>query len=436
MIVATFRDFAVCSPLTLASRAGNEILANGGNAVDAAVATNLVLCVAYPHMCGVGGDLLAMVWAAGELVGLNSSGALPESARLGDGGVPVRGVGSATVPGAAAGWSALTERFGTRTLAELAEPAIELARTGVEKPPNLRYTIERHAGEPFLDEEASRIFLADGPLVQPELADTLADLEGFYSGPVAERAPAPFTPADFEAHVAEWVDPLRQSFAGVDVCEMPPNSRGHLVLEALRRLEPLDGLTPADPAWHVRLIRAIRGVDVASDTVYLCCVDADGMAVSLNQSLFAAFGSGVMVPGTGVLLHNRGSFHTADSYRGGTKPMHSLSPAMCLNDGHPGLVFGTMGGAAQIQIHLQLLARILIAGDGVADAIAAPRWIYGEGRLGVEHGLPDLRAELPEACIGTIDTPGVSGHAHAIRISADGLEAAVDPRSDGEPLGV
>src|SRR5215470_15109914 len=132
-----FARHAVCSPLTLASEIGVDVLRDGGNAVDAAVATNLALAVAYPHMCGVGGDLLAMVWTDGEIVGLNSSGCLPARAALTEPFVPVRGIGSATVPGAPAGWRALLERFGTRSLAALAAPAIGLARDGIEPSPGL-----------------------------------------------------------------------------------------------------------------------------------------------------------------------------------------------------------------------------------------------------------------------------------------------------------
>ena len=109
------------------------------------------------------------------------------------------------------------------------------------------------------------------------------------------------------------------------------------------------------PRAHRRLIRALHAAVFGGDTIYLCVVDARGMAVSLNQSLFQAFGSGVVVPGTGVLLHNRGAYHTRASYRGGARPIHTLSPALALADGRPRLVFGTMGGEGQVQIHLQLL---------------------------------------------------------------------------------
>ena len=181
--MSRFARHAVCSPLTLASAVGLDVLRDGGNAVDAAIATNLALAVAYPHMCGVGGDLLAMVWADGALAGLNSSGGLPAAAALPPEGVPERGIGSATIPGAPAGWRALAERFGTRPLRALAAPAIRLAREGVARAPRLARMTEWSRA--VLDAEAARIFLADGPLVQPDLARTLEDIEGFYEGRVA-----------------------------------------------------------------------------------------------------------------------------------------------------------------------------------------------------------------------------------------------------------
>jgi gamma-glutamyltranspeptidase/glutathione hydrolase len=430
-MMAVFRRHAVCSPLTLASEVGLACLRDGGNAVDAAIATNLALAVAYPHMCGVGGDVFAMVWHDGRLAGLASSGRLPVAATLPPEGVPQHGPGSATVPGAPAGWCALAERFATRTLRELAEPAIRLARDGVERSAGLARITQWSAGLLERDAEAARIFLAPGRLVQPELADTLAHLDAFYRGP----APAPFTVDDFAAHEAAWVEPLRVGWAGLEVREMPPPSRGRLALEALRRLEPLDGLGADDAELHRRLIRALHVATFGGDTIYLCAVDARGMAVSLSQSLFQAFGSGVVVPGTGVLLHNRAAYLRPDEYRGGARPTHTLAPAMALRDGRPHLVFGTMGGDAQVQIHLQLLARIVAAGQPVADAIAAPRWTFDRTTLLVEAGLPPLEP-LPAGMTSLeMPVPDLAGHAHAIRIRADGLEAGCDPRADGVPVG-
>src|SRR5437016_3173168 len=171
---------AVCSPLTAASAIGLEVLRAGGNAVDAAIATNLALAVAYPHMCGVGGDLLAMVWTDGALVGLNSSGRLPAAAALSDDGVPERGLLSATVPGAPAGWRALVERFGSRPLGTLAEPARRLAMDGVSRSRGLARMTEWSRALLATDAEAARIFLAEGALVQRDLAETLVDLDTFY----------------------------------------------------------------------------------------------------------------------------------------------------------------------------------------------------------------------------------------------------------------
>src|SRR5437016_13056112 len=164
--VSRFARHAVCSPLTLASAIGLDILRDGGNAVDAAIATNLALAVAYPHMCGVGGDLLAMVWADGALAGLNSSGGLPAAAALPPEGVPERGIGSATVPGAPAGWRALAERFGTRPLRALAAPAIRLAREGVARAPGLARMTEWSRAGP--EGAAARLRLPDRAPRQPD----------------------------------------------------------------------------------------------------------------------------------------------------------------------------------------------------------------------------------------------------------------------------
>jgi gamma-glutamyltranspeptidase/glutathione hydrolase len=207
------------------------------------------------------------------------------------------------------------------------------------------------------------------------------------------------------------------------------------VLDAIRRLEPLDGLTPDDAEFHRRQIRALHAAVIGGDTVYLCAVDERGMAVSINQSLFLAFGSGVVVPGTGVLLHDRGAYHTPETYRGGARPVHTLAPGMALRDGRPAIVFGTMGGEAQVQIHLQLLARMLVAGESAADAIAAPRWTFDRTMLLVEDGLPSLDSAPFGLSVVAMPVPDLAGHAHAIRIDAAGLDAGADPRADGVPVG-
>jgi gamma-glutamyltranspeptidase/glutathione hydrolase len=433
MPAPVFPHAAVASPHYLASSAGLATLARGGNAVDAAIATNLVLAVAYPHMCGLGGDVLAMIWKDGELTGLNSSGRLPANAPRVE-SVPKREIGSATVPGAVAGWEAMLNRFGSMSLAQLAQPAVRLARDGVVRAPGLEVATKGLSSVLERDAEAKRIFLTEGHLVQTELADTLEDIENFYNGPVAKNAPEPFTPEDFASHEAKWVTPERLEWQGLNICEMPPNSRGYLALRALEVMEPLDVLTPDDAEWHQRQIRAIKAVDPAmgarGDTIYLCVRDENGLAVSMNQSLSAGFGSGVVVPGTGVLLHSRGEYFTPEEYVGGAVlPRHTLSPAMALRDGEPHLLFGLQGGESQIQVHLQLLARIFVAGQDIGDAIADPRWRITRDALWQEPGLPDLGgAPYPYK--------DLAGHANLIHVRGPReVAAAFDPRSDGAALG-
>ena len=278
----------------------------------------------------------------------------------------------------------MLDRYGTISLRELAKPAIRLAHEGCPRVPGL--DIATMGLRPILerDREAKRIFLAEGPLVQEDLADTLEDLENFYSGPVAKNAPAPFAPEDFAGHEAQWVEPERLEWQGLEVCEMPPNSRGYLALRALEVMEPLDGLTPDDAEWHQRQISAINAVDPAmgarGDTIYLSVRDDKGMAVSLNQSLSAGFGSGVVVPGTGVLLHSRAEYFTPEEYVGGAVlPRHTLSPGMALRDGVPYMSWGTPGGDQQDQWSCQLFLRHARRSGSAArmnlqEAIDAPAW--------------------------------------------------------------
>ena len=136
------------------------------------------------------------------------------------------------------------------------------------------------------------------------------------------------------------------------------------------------------------------------------------------------------MPGTGVLLHNRAAYFKPDEYAARARPTHTLAPAIALKDGRPRLIFGTMGGDTQIEIHLQLLARIFAASQELGEAIAAPRWVHRGGKLMAEAGLPAIgAAPLPP------EFPELAGHAHAILVERGYLAAAFDPRSDGAALG-
>ena len=191
-------------------------------------------------------------------------------------------------------------------------------------------------------------------------------------------------------------------------------------------------------------------------TIYLCVVDQDRYAVSLIQSNAAGFGSGLVEPTTGIFLQNRGigfslqTGHPAE-YGPGGRPPSTLSPALLTrSDGSLAAVLGTMGGDSQPQILLQLLTRLLITGESVGQAVAAPRWLLSEPgnnpafRTWSRHGIVGVHLET-DAPVGwqsgladrghRIEPAGAVawhgyGHAHVIRVGNDGvLEGASDPRT-------
>jgi len=503
---------AVATPHYLASTAGAAVLADGGNAVDAIVAANLALGVVAPYFCGYGGDLFAIVWD-GDLHGYLGSGRSPAAAtrerveaRAGGRAMPVFGPDSVTVPGGVRGWFDLLERFGTRSFGELTCFAVRYATEGFEMTTLGARAIEegRHMYGQFAAWQAAYgdVQLGD-VLCQPGMARTIELLaqdgpNAYYRGPIADAIASSvqelggdMAAADLAAHAGEWVEPLRQSFHGVEVAELPPPTQGVSALEALRILDSVD-LPPngvervhvmieatklaladrdrwvSDPATMPRPAeelltdawikaraaeidprRAVTpsGVDPQpGGTAYLCAADADGLLVSLIQSNFVHFGSGVHVAEWGINLNNRGFSFSLDpdrvnAFEPSKRPMHTLIPAMTLRDGRPDLVFGSMGGDAQVPVHVQVLTRIIDDGEDPADAIAAPRWrldtgswnVRAETRLAPElvEGLRALGHDVTET---TAYDTGM-GHAHAVWPSSQGLGATYDPRSEGAALG-
>lgn len=516
----------VASPHHLASAAGQAVLAGGGNAVDAAVAANLVLSVVTPYHCGVGGDLLAIVWdgrANGIMsIGRAPQGATPDAIRAaidaghgdatdafpGTAGMPIRGALPVTVPGAAAGWFHLLERWGTRSFGDLATAATALALDGFPVSEHGAEHVVRAtpklSGQPGWAEHYGRM-RAGERFVQPDLATTLgllADLgpHVLYEGDVAERIAATLrahgstmTVEDLTRHTVDEVAPIRTPYRDVEVVELPPPTQGITALTALAILEAL-GPFGDDPhaALHlqveaVRVAMAdrqqhladpdtmlvdtdalldparIRAMADAIDpgqagpwpparpapggTAYLCAADGDGLMVSLIQSNFAGFGSGVVVPGTGIGLHDRGAHFSLDPsdpnvIAPGKRPMHTLIPALALRDGAPWLVFGTMGGDGQAQTHVQLLGNLLDLGMDVQAAIDAPRFLVdvADGSVAVESRVSsDQVAALTDRghTVGTLSSyDHAAGHAHAIEVTPVGYSGGSDPRCEGAITGV
>ena len=281
------RNGMVATSQPLAAQAGLQILQQGGNAFDAAVAAAAVLNVVEPESAGVGGDVFVLAWLAKEhrLIALNASGRAPAGAtpeHLAQRGflktMPQHGVDSATVPGAVDGWDALLKRAGTLTFKETLEPAAHLAEQGFGITERIRNDWIYGAQVLSQDPDSVRTYLVDGKpprlydiFRNPDLARTLRLLQAqgrdaFYSGEIGKAIVAKMTALggtmsleDLTATKATWETPLTTNYHGYDVYEMPPNTQGMAVLEMLNLLEvcapkldiDLARLGPRSPAyWH------------------------------------------------------------------------------------------------------------------------------------------------------------------------------------------
>jgi gamma-glutamyltranspeptidase/glutathione hydrolase len=429
----------VASADQLATQAGMAILALGGNAVDAAIATNATLAVTAPHLCGMGGDLYALVHDGKTVHALNSTGRAgsgSDAAQLrleGYTSMPFRhDIRSVTVPGCVDGWIALHDRFGGLPLHQLFEPAIRLATDGFPASPllvgSLRMLDER--GRESLHELVEQAQRPGARVRRPGVARTLRGIaehgrDNFYCGEFGEGlrniGSDLYAESDLNSSGADWVRPLSQLAFSKVLYTIPPNSQGYLILGAAslaERLELPDD--PDDPRWAhllieaatvaghdrpdvlhdradgqvllnrivadlalVKLTKASRHVIPTSDgdTTYLCAVDDKRMGVSLIQSNASGFGSWLVEPNTQINLHNRGLGFSLEvghpaELTPGRRPPHTLCPALATeNDGSLAAVFGTMGGDGQPQILLQLATRLFHHHQSPAEAINAGRWL-------------------------------------------------------------
>lgn len=512
---------AVATSQPLAAQAGMWALQQGGNAVDAAIATAAALTVVEPTSNGIGADAFALVWAGGQLHGLNASGVAPALTTpdaVRDGGhsaMPRLGWLPVTVPGAISAWATLHERFGRLPFDQVLAPAIAYAEGGFAVSPVVaRYwrfaqrDYERHAtgGEfagwwsTFAPDGTSP---APGHVVRlPDHAATLRSIaasrgRSFYEGELADAIDA-FSRAtggllrasDLAAHQPEWVTPIGTGYRGHEVWEIPPNGHGITALMALNVLEGfgLDGVDPDDPwAWHVQIeslklaftdamayVADPRVVDVpiagmldktyaarrreligdeAMDpapgdpprggTVYLCTADGEGNMVSYIQSNYDGFGSGVVVPGTGIALQNRGNNFTLDEshpnvLRPGKRPYHTIIPGFLTRDGEAVGPFGVMGGFMQPQGHLQVVVRTVDQHFHPQAALDAPRWRWDQGRtVWLEHRTParvidGLKERGHE--VQLIQEPSGFGRGQIIWRQGGALVAGSESRADGQAL--
>lgn len=501
---------AVCTSQPLAAQAGLRMIADGGNAVDAAVATAITLTLVEPVSNGIGSDAFAIVWDGTQLHGLNASGRSPAAwtpEYFGGKGVPLLGWNSVTVPGAVSAWQALHAKFGRLPFERLFVPAISYGRNGflVSRTVAAQWAaqVPLFATQPgFAD-----AFMPDGRAPRPgELftfphhADTLEKIATsggatFYRGELADRLQAhaeahgaAMRASDLAAHRADWVTPIAGDYRGYTLHEIPPNGQGIVALIALGILEQFDM-----PSWTVDSadsvhfqIEAIKlafadaqayvaDIDhmpipperfLTNDylkqraglidpkqaktasagtpkggTVYLTAADDSGLMVSMIQSNYMGFGSGVVVPGTGVSLQNRGSDFSANQGHPNQvgpnkRPFHTIIPGFVTKGAAPVMGFGVMGGQMQPQGHVQLMVRIADYGQNPQAACDGPRFRWVQGlQVSCERGFPpstldELRRRGHD--LVEVEDYNQFGSCQAIWRLDAGYLAASDPRRDGQ----
>ncbi|MCC6947865.1 MAG: gamma-glutamyltransferase [Bradyrhizobiaceae bacterium] len=519
----------VAAPHLAAAEAGGEVLKEGGNAIEAAVAAASTIVAAYPHMNHIGGDGF---WVLREPSGrvryieaCGFAGARATRAFYREQGlerVPERGpLAALTVPGAVGGWvlalEAAKANGGRMPLARLLEPAIARARAGypVSKSLAWRFTTER--GASIEAPGFAETFLPGGKapklgekLPAGKLADTFehlarAGLDDFYRGDIGreiaadlERIGSPVVRADLERYRAVRRTPLVLPDRGGILYNSPPPTPGlvsllilgiferlgvreaesyehvHAIVEATKRAfrirdrvvtdferlprDPLDFLTPDalnGEAGAIDMQCAAPWPEPAGkgDTVWLGAADRSGLAVSYIQSLYFEFGSGCVLPKTGVVMQNRGcSFSlmpgALNALEPGRRPPHTLSPALAERGDGRTMAYGTMGGEGQPQTQAALFTRHVDFGVPLGEAIDRPRWILGRTwgssvtNLRLEAGFRDevagrLRQAGHDVQVLAETHSEVMGHAGAVVLHRDGtLEAAHDPRSDGGAVAV
>ena len=506
----------VATSQPLASQAGVSMLAAGGNAVDAALASAITLSLVEPVSNGIGSDAYAILWDGKQLHGLNASGRSPAGWTPeffgGAKQMPKRGWNTVTVPGCVSAWRMLSEKFGKLPFENLFGPAIRYGREGFMVSPTIARQWALQAAELKVQPGYAEAFMPNGRAPAagevfrfPDHAATLERIaaskgEAFYRGELAGRIEAfarqhnaAMRASDLAAHTSDWVAPLEMKYRGYTVHELPPNGQGIVALIALGILEHLDMASiPVDSADSLHLqIEALKlgfadafayvadldympfpprqlldpeylkqrarlidrkkaqpfaaGTPPKGGTVYLTAADASGMMISMIQSNYMGFGSGVVVPGTGVSLQNRGSsFVTKEGHpnRVGPKkrPYQTIIPGFVTRDGKPVMSFGVMGGTMQPQGHVQVMVRIADYGQNAQTACDGPRFRWVQGmEVNVEGGLAPAVLEvlarrghkLTELKEGYMDF----GSGQMIWKLDGGYLAASDPRRDGQAAG-
>jgi gamma-glutamyltranspeptidase len=525
---AKSRRGVVVAPHYLAAEAGRDVLKEGGNAIEAAVAAAAAIVPAYPHMNHIGGDGFWIIREpSGKVRYIEAAGFAGAKATIdfyrsqGIETIPERGANAAlTVPGAIGGWQLVLDASkalgGKMPLSRLLEAATAIAKKGSPVTHSMAWRLASERGANIEAPGFNEAFLIDGK--PPKIGETLkpgrlantfeqlakAGLDDFYRGDIGreiatdlERIGSPVTRSDLEKFRAVLREPLKIKLSSGTVYTSPAPTQGittllmlgifeklgpakaesfeylHGLIEAAKRAMLIrmrvvtdfdrmkqdlhDYLTPAALEKEAKRINPAKAAPWPQpagegDTIWLGAVDDSGLAVSYIQSLFFEFGSGCVLPSTGIVMQNRGISFSLDPkalnpLEPGRRPFHTLCPAMAeLNDGRV-LSFGTMGGEGQPQTNATVFTRHISYNVPIAEAIDRPRFILGRTwgteitNVRVESRFsPDVIAALKKAGHDIEVLPEaygeILGHAGGVEIDSKGnIEGAHDPRSDGGAAG-
>ena len=481
-----------------AALAGRLMFEQGGNAVDAAIATAITLTVTESPSNGIGADAFAIVATGDKKYGITSSGKSPQNlsyqAFSETGKVPRYGFKPITVPGAVKLWKVLHERFGKLPFEVLFEPAIELASKGYMIAPTVKESMTRakEIYQKVLVEDIHKPFLdtffnqnLDQKYTLKDHAKTLSEIaqepDSFYQGHLMQTMVDYFkekggylTAEDFMTHEVIWQEPLFIEAYGSKLYELPPNGQGMIALKALsiyqhtkdsihHEIESLKRafvsgkkvmhgeMTALEIERYLDLNHSRIEAEKISErakhfddpfledhgTVYLATSDQD-IQVSFIQSNYMGYGSGIVVPGTGIALQNRGANFLLkkhpNQYAPGKRPYHTLMPGF-IETPHGSGPLGVMGGFMQPQGHYQVFLNHVQKGMNIQEALDVPRYHYDKGlKLDLEPNF-DKRAmeSLKEAGheINTSQPVGLFGRGQIILKTKEGLMGATEKRCDG-----
>jgi gamma-glutamyltranspeptidase / glutathione hydrolase len=504
----------------LATWTALEILRDGGNAVDAAVAAAAVLGVAEPTQTGIGGDCFALYMPSGTgtIHAINGSGWAPQAASTewfldrGLLAIDPAGPHAVTVPGAVGAWERLVADHGTFGLDRLLAPAIRAAEEGYAVTERLARDWGRQVAKLAATPTAASTFLSDGAAPaagavhrQPKLARALRAISergavAFYKGWIAEDIVSCLrelgglhTLDDFAAFEPEYVSPIHASYRGYDIWECPPNGQGAIPLLIARMLQQFDvGALDVGGSQRLHLLAelarlgyAVRDAAIGDprassvavdkllsddfaaalsqrvsasgriaelappfgpahrDTVFLAIVDRDQNTIAFINSIFDDFGSGIVAPASGIILHNRGSGFVVEkghpnTIAGRKRPLHTIIPALLTRNGRAVMSFGVTGGHFQPMGQILLLSNLIDHGMSLQQAIDAPRFFARGDTFEVEQSVSRQAVERLRA-LGhpVVAAENPLGTAQAIRIDwqTGVLHGGADGRRDGVALG-